>query len=82
MIMQEKDTSTEKSKSRTKSEKHKTNRVVYQSGITSKEHYAAVQIIVFRRRRTHVAAHLLRIHSRPRVPKFSQYPNRCKVSAQ
>jgi hypothetical protein len=48
--MQEKDTSPEeKSKSRTKSEKHKTNRVVYQSGITSKEHYAAVQIIVFRR---------------------------------
>jgi predicted small secreted protein len=47
--MQEKDTSTEeKSKSRTKSKKHKTN-IVYQSGITSKEHYAAVQIIVFRR---------------------------------
>jgi hypothetical protein len=45
--MQEKDISTEKSKR--KAGKQKNNRVTYQSGISSKEHYAAVQIIVFRR---------------------------------
>lgn len=49
--MQEKDTSTEERRKAHQNQKthKKTNRIVYQSGITSKDHYAAVQIIVFRR---------------------------------